>query len=221
MRLHQASILSSSSPKRIPADGSPQDSAQQIIIGVAIFWALFQLWYASPLPFIVGFGVFNDTEARAIHLGLALFLAFTAYPAFKSSPRAYVPVIDWALALAGAFAGAYLFLFYTQVALRPGQPTTLDLVTAGAGILLLLEATRRSLGLPMVFVATFFILFTFAGPYMPESFSTRGHPFRGFSRTSGSSPRACSASHSVYRRASSSCSCCSERCWTRPAAATG
>jgi TRAP transporter 4TM/12TM fusion protein len=152
----------------------PTGIAQQTLIGVAISWSLFQLWYASPLPFIVGFGVFNDTEARAIHLGLALFLAFTAYPAFKSSPRAHVPAIDWALALAGAFAGSYLFLFYTQVALRPGQPTTLDLVTAGAGILLLLEATRRSLGLPMVFVATFFILFTFAGPYMPESVQHKG-----------------------------------------------
>ena len=56
----------------------------------------------------------------------------------------------------------------------PGQPTTLDLVTAGAGILLLLEATRRSLGLPMVFVAAFFILFTFAGPYMPEAVQHKG-----------------------------------------------
>jgi TRAP transporter 4TM/12TM fusion protein len=50
----------------------------------------------------------------------------------------------------------------------------MDLVTAGAGILLLLEATRRSLGLPMVFVASFFILFTFAGPYMPAAVQHKG-----------------------------------------------
>jgi TRAP transporter 4TM/12TM fusion protein len=152
----------------------PTGLAAQIVLWVAIFWSLFQLWYASPLPFMIGLGVFNDTEARAIHLGLALFLAFTAYPAFKSSPRAHIPTIDWTLAFAGAFAGAYLFLFYNQIALRPGQPTTLDLVTASGGILLLLEATRRSLGLPMVCVATFFILFTFAGPYMPESLQHKG-----------------------------------------------
>jgi TRAP transporter 4TM/12TM fusion protein len=153
---------------------NPSGLTAQIILWVAVFWSLFQLWYASPLPFILGFGVFNDTEARAIHLGLALFLAFTAYPAFTSSPRGYVPVVDWILALAAAFAGAYLYIFYTQVALRPGQPTALDLVTAAAGILLLLEATRRSLGLPMVFVAAFFILFTFAGPYMPEVLQHKG-----------------------------------------------
>jgi TRAP transporter 4TM/12TM fusion protein len=152
----------------------PSGLTAQIVLGVAIAWSLFQLWYASPLPFVIGIGVFNDTEARSIHLGLALFLAFTAYPAFRSSPRAYIPAIDWVLALAGAFAGAYLFLFYNQISLRPGQPTTLDLITAGGGILLLLEATRRSLGLPMVFVAGFFILFTFAGPYMPESLQHKG-----------------------------------------------
>ncbi|MCC6947251.1 MAG: TRAP transporter permease [Bradyrhizobiaceae bacterium] len=146
----------------------------QIVFWVAILWSLFQLWYASPLPFIVGFFVFNDTEARAIHLGFALFLAYTAYPAFRSSPRRRIPIADWVLALAGAFAGSYLFLFYNEIALRPGQPNTMDLVISGAGILLLLEATRRSLGLPMVFVAGSFIFFTFAGPYMPEALQHKG-----------------------------------------------
>ena len=152
----------------------PVGLAAQIVLWVAIAWSLFQLWYASPLPFIFGVGVLNDTEARSIHLAFGLFLAFTAYPAFKSSPRGHIPAVDWLLALAGAFAGGYLFLFYRELALRPGQPITFDLVTAGAGILLLLEATRRSLGLPMVFVAGFFILFTFIGPYMPEALQHKG-----------------------------------------------
>ena len=152
----------------------PVGLAAQILTAVAIAWSLFQLWYASPLPFVFGVGVLNDTEARSIHLGLALFLAFTAYPALKSSPRDYVPIQDWALALVGAFAGGYLFLFYNQLALRPGQPIPFDLFTAGAGILLLLEATRRALGLPMVVVAATFILFTFAGPFMPETLQHKG-----------------------------------------------
>lgn len=152
----------------------PVGFAAGLITTVAIAWSLFQVWYASPLPFVLGFGILNDTEARAIHLGLALFLAYTAYPAFNSSPRSYVPVTDWVLALVGAFAGAYLFLFYRDLATRPGQPIMLDLVTAGIGIVLLLEATRRSLGLPMVMVASVFIFYTFAGPYMPEVMQHKG-----------------------------------------------
>ncbi|HZH53070.1 MAG TPA: TRAP transporter permease [Microvirga sp.] len=152
----------------------PTGPAATVITVVAIAWSLFQIWYASPLPFTLGFGILNDTEARAIHLGLGLFLAFTAYPAFKSSPRRYVPAADWVLACVGAFAGAYLFLFYRELATRPGEPITMDLVTAGVGILLLLEATRRSLGLPMVIVASAFIFYTFAGPYMPDVMLHKG-----------------------------------------------
>jgi TRAP transporter 4TM/12TM fusion protein len=152
----------------------PTGLTATIITAVAIAWSLFQIWYASPLPFTFGIGILNDTEARAIHLGLGLFLAFMAYPAFKSSPRAYVPIADWILALAGAFAGSYLFLFYRELATRPGQPIMIDLVTAGIGILLLLEATRRALGLPMVIVASVFIFYTFAGPYMPDVMLHKG-----------------------------------------------
>ncbi|WP_102110230.1 TRAP transporter permease [Oceaniglobus roseus] len=51
---------------------------------VALAWSLFQLWIASPIPFIVGWGVFNDTEARSIHLAFAVFLAFAAFPATRT-----------------------------------------------------------------------------------------------------------------------------------------
>jgi TRAP transporter 4TM/12TM fusion protein len=146
----------------------------QVLLWVAVAWSLFQLWYASPLAFVFGFGILNDTEARAIHLGFALFLTFTAYPALRSSPRDRVPLLDWVLAFVGAFAGAYLFLFYVQLSGRPGQPTTLDLVTGTVGIVLLLEATRRALGLPMVIVASVFIFYTFAGLYMPDVIQHRG-----------------------------------------------
>ena len=55
----------------------PAGLTAKLLLGVAIAWSLFQLWYASPLPFIFGVGILNDTEARAVHLGFALFLAYT------------------------------------------------------------------------------------------------------------------------------------------------
>ncbi len=145
-----------------------------VIFAVSLFWALYQVWYASPRPFAFGFGILNDTEARALHLGLALFLAFTAWPAFKRSPRRYVPALDWVLALAGAFAGAYLLLFYKELATRPGQPTTMDIVVATAGLVLLLEATRRAVGWPMAALAGLFIAYSMLGPYMPDVLSHKG-----------------------------------------------
>lgn len=156
---------------------SPVGLMAQVITGLALLWSLFQLWIASPLPFIFGVGVFNDTQTRAIHLAFALLLAFLAYPAFKRSPRDRVPLLDIALGLVAAASAAYLFIFYQQLALRPGSLTTGDLVTACIGIPLLLEATRRALGPPLAIIALVFLLYSLAGPYMPGLLAHRGVSF--------------------------------------------
>ena len=152
----------------------PVGATAAVIFGTALAWALFQFWYASPLPFLLRFGVLNDTEARAVHLAFAMFLAFLAWPASSRSPRDRVPLLDWVFALTGAFAGAYLLLFYAQLATRPGQPTLMDVVTATVGIVLLLEATRRAVGWPMAVLALLFIGYAMGGPYMPEVLQHKG-----------------------------------------------
>ena len=113
---------------------------------VAVCWSLFQLWYASPLPFMFGFGIFSDTEARCFHLSFALFLAFTSYPAFKSSPRNRVPLTDWALTAAAIACVLYLVVFYRELTLRPGLPTFADILVSVVGVVLLIEASRRAEG---------------------------------------------------------------------------
>jgi TRAP transporter 4TM/12TM fusion protein len=152
----------------------PRGPAAKVIFAVALAWALFQFWYASPLPFAFGFGILNDTEARSLHLAFALFLAFTAWPAFAKSPRHRVPLADWVFALSGAFAAGYLLLFYRELALRPGQPSPVDIAVSLTGIVLLLEATRRSVGWPMAALAALFIAYSMGGPYLPEVLSHKG-----------------------------------------------
>lgn len=155
----------------------PDGIMAQVIAGLALLWSLFQLWIASPLPFILRIGVFNDTETRSIHLTFALLLAFLAYPAFKRSPRNRVPLVDIALGLIAAASAAYLFVFYQDLALRPGSLTTADLVTACVGIPMLLEATRRTLGPPLAIIALLFLTYSVAGPYMPDMLAHRGVSF--------------------------------------------
>ncbi|MGE8297831.1 MAG: TRAP transporter permease [Pseudomonas sp.] len=155
----------------------PVGPMAQVITGLALLWSLFQLWIASPLPFIFNFGVLNDTQTRAIHLAFALLLAFLAYPAFKKSPRDRVPLLDIGLGLVAAATAAYLFIFYQQLALRPGSLTTGDLLTACIGIPLLLEATRRALGPPLAIIALVFLIYSVAGPYMPGLLAHRGVSF--------------------------------------------
>ncbi|MEO3999698.1 TRAP transporter permease [Mesorhizobium sp. CAU 1732] len=155
---------------RAPADRF----SRFMLMAVPLAWTLFQLWYASPLPYQFRIGVFNATEARSIHLAFAIFLAFMAYPAFRSSPRGHIPLSDWVLALGGAFCAGYLFLFQAEIARRPGLPSTMDLVVAGAGILFLLEAARRVLGLALPIVGTIFLAYAFLGPHLPGLLAHRG-----------------------------------------------
>ena len=69
-------------------------------------------------------GVVTDGQARIIHLSFAFLLAFATFPAFKSSPRQWIPLYDWILAVLGVVVAIYLLVFYTAIALRPGLPTT-------------------------------------------------------------------------------------------------
>ncbi len=148
--------------------------SRNVLFFVPLAWTIFQLWYASPLPFMLNIFVINDTEARAIHLSFALFLAYTAFPTFKSSPKRHIPIQDWIIAFVAAFCAAYIYIFYTDLSGRPGRPTTIDLVVSVAGLIFLLEATRRALGPPLMIVAAVFITYTFAGAHMPAVIAHQG-----------------------------------------------
>ncbi len=150
-----------------------------VLLFAALLWSLFQLWIASPLQFSLGIFVLNDTQTRAIHLGFAVFLSFLAYPALSRSPREYIPKLDWLAALVGAFTSSYLYLFYDELATRSGLPTQMDIATAAIGMLLLLEATRRALGPPLLIIASIFLIYTFFGSaeFIPEVLRHKGQSF--------------------------------------------
>ncbi|WP_025898264.1 TRAP transporter permease [Sneathiella glossodoripedis] len=153
---------------------------------VALVWSVWQIWIASPLPYLIETGVFSGREARPIHLGFAIFLAFLAYPAFKNSPRHRIPVADWVLAIVGSLCALYIFiadsalvdgLLGTRLSDRPGNPNNFDIVVASVGIVMLLEATRRALGPPLMVVAIVFLGYTFLGPYAPGFLAWKGASF--------------------------------------------
>jgi TRAP transporter 4TM/12TM fusion protein len=153
---------------------TPQGFQAGILFYLALAWSLFQLWYASPLSFAFGILNLNFTEARAVHLAFAVTLAFIAFPAMSRSPRHRVPALDWVLAGLAASSAAYIYVFQSALASRPGAPITIDVVIGVIGIVMLLEATRRSLGLPLVIVALIFLAHSFAGPWLPGVIAHQG-----------------------------------------------
>ena len=153
----------------------------KVVAAIAIIWSLFQLWYASPFPFIFNFGMFKGLPARAIHLGFALTLAFLIYPFAKGKK---ISVFDILISFVGAFSCFYIYFFYDQLVDRGGVllnisignnfDLPIELIIGGIGILVLLEATRRAIGLPLVIIAICFLLFSYFGRYAPEIISHGG-----------------------------------------------
>jgi len=160
---------------------NPAGIVGKFIAGLALFWALFQLWIASPLPYTaIGriIPVLNDTQTRSLHLAIAMFLAFMAYPAFKSSSRNRVPIYDWVLAIVGALCAGYAFYAYKTLSDTGAQglPETYQLVMAGVGMLILLEAARRALGPALAVVALIFLVYVFFGAesFIPDVIRWKG-----------------------------------------------
>ncbi|MCV0427459.1 MAG: TRAP transporter permease [Roseibium sp.] len=153
----------------------PSGLAKRIIFAVAIAWPLYQLYMASPLPFVTGFGLIDDSQQRAIHLAFALLLGFLTFPAFLSSPRRYVPTYDWILGIVAAACALYIVVFYREVVNHAGgQRTLAETVVSMLGIALVLEITRRVLGLSLVIIAVIFSAYVFVGPTLPDLISHRG-----------------------------------------------
>ena len=155
----------------------------KLIAFIAISWSLFQLWYASPLPFILDFGKLIDVPARAIHLAFGLTLCFLIYPSFKNQKKTKISIIDLALVVFAIIATLYLFIDYEGLVDRQGilakfKIGTLvipyEVILGSVGIVLLLEATRRAIGLPLVIVALLFLLFSIFGQLMPDLISHQG-----------------------------------------------
>ena len=153
----------------------------KVVAAIAIIWSLFQLWYASPFPFMFNVGMFKGLPARAIHLGFALTLAFLIYPISK---KKNISIFDIIISFIAAFSCLYIYFFYDQLVDRGGVLLNItlgknfnlpvELIVGCAGILILLEATRRAIGLPLVIIAICFLLFSYFGRYAPEIISHGG-----------------------------------------------
>ena len=153
----------------------------KIVATIAITWSLFQLWYASPFPFWLNFGMFKGLPARAIHLGFALLLAFLIFPYSRGKK---INLFDILIAITGAICCLYIYVFYDQLVDRGGILLKLnlfdfivfpiELFLGILGILILLEATRRVIGVPLVVIAFCFLLFSYFGQYAPDIISHGG-----------------------------------------------
>ncbi|MCP8615829.1 TRAP transporter permease [Salirhabdus salicampi] len=137
---------------------------------VAIGMSSFHLYTAY-------FGSLEGMLQRSVHLLFALVLIFLIYPIRKKG-FSKLDHSRWIFIVVSVMSILYIFINYDRITTRwwgVSEVYTLDILFGFALILLILEATRRSLGLPLVFVAVAFLLYGFYGSSMPGVFSHRGY----------------------------------------------
>jgi TRAP transporter 4TM/12TM fusion protein len=121
------------------------------------------------------FGVLTAQLQRSIHLGFALALIFLLFPARKKNLKVKkVAWYDLLLAVLAIAVGAYWPVMIDELVNRVGRLTPTDFYIGIAAILLVLEATRRTVGLPITIIAALFMVYALFGPYMPGFLAHRG-----------------------------------------------
>ena len=121
------------------------------------------------------FGILTAQLQRSIHLGFALALIFLLFPARKKNLKVKkVAWYDLLLAVIAVAVGAYWPVMIDELVNRVGRLTPIDFYIGIAAILLVLEATRRTVGLPIMIIAAVFMAYALYGPYMPGFLAHRG-----------------------------------------------
>lgn len=141
---------------------------QYITVFISVIFVLFQLYATLS-------GAITAQVLRATHLAFVQLLAFLLFPPTKHSPRNTLPWYDIVLGLIGAACWLYIVVNFDSLVRRSGNNTPLDVAIGIVGILVLFESYRRIVGLPIMIIAGSFIVFAFAGKYLPGFLHHRGY----------------------------------------------
>ena len=141
----------------------------RLAFGIAIAFALFQLWTAA-------YGTLPSQVVRAMHVGFLLLLGFGLVGNLVAKTL-WGKVFFWSLAVLGFLTGLYNWVFYADILKRSSFLTPLDLTVGTITIVLVFEAARRLMGLPLAIISGIFLAYCFFGQYMPGAFVHRGYDF--------------------------------------------
>ncbi len=139
------------------------------IIGVAL--SLFQLYTA-------GIVAMTAMRHRSVFLTCILVMTFLTKPLYKGARKDKLNaamVVDLILIGISIFVGLYIFIDLQGIFERQGDWSPWDFRVGVVLVLLVLEVTRRVIGLNLTIIAVLFLLFGYFGPYAPELIVHKGY----------------------------------------------
>ncbi len=129
---------------------------QKIIKGAMILFSLYVMFDGWT-------GTMEERQKMAWFIGIIVFIAFIIYPVRKKEEKKlnHVPFYDWIFAALGAGSFFYYAINCQAIVDRASRITEFDIAVAIVGTVLLFEACRRVVGLPIVCVSAAFIAYAF------------------------------------------------------------
>ncbi len=166
--------------RRLEEELDPEISFRKLAPGPGMLVSALLLILSGFHYYTAGFGLLEETTHRGVHLAFVIGLIFlvfsfvpghgrTIQPSTQLSPGG-IPLIDWGLAIAAAVASLYVPYIFHDLADRVGNPNTLDVVMGTIIIVVLLEATRRSIGWGLPIIAICSIVYALFGTRFPGIF---------------------------------------------------
>ena len=146
---------------------NPQNFMKYVIYVGLLAFSLFQLYTAI-------YGQFPAQIQRTVHLGFALTFVFLLFPLRRKFSKRSIPFYDYILAILSVIVGSYWVMNYDRLVRSLGKLETIDFWIGLFAVLLVLEASRRAVGLPIAIIAGLFLAYAFYGPYMPDFMAHRG-----------------------------------------------
>jgi TRAP transporter 4TM/12TM fusion protein len=151
------------------AAGFGEGRAGRAAFGIAVAFSAFQLYTAA-------YGNLPSQVVRAMHVGFLLLLGFALIANLRARTRA-AKAWFWTLGMLGFLTGVYNWVFYIDLIRRSSFLTPLDLATGTVLIVLVFEAARRLMGLPLAIIAGIFLAYCVFGQHLPPPLIHRGYAF--------------------------------------------
>ena len=146
---------------------------------IGVFLSLFQMYTA-------GMVAMTAMRHRSVFLTCILVIAFLTKPLYK---RARKDRMNWALCVdliliaVSVAVGAYIFIDLDGIFERQGDWSQWDIRVGVVYVLLILEATRRVIGLNLTFIASLALIYGYFGPYMPDLIMHKGYSIERMATT--------------------------------------
>lgn len=152
------------------------------IFAIGVIFSVYHILIIMNFFEWLDFGSISAISHRAISLGLMLIIVFIIYPFKVSSPRTKIPWTDYLLMVLSVIVCGYIVVYYEGGWMDPRlhgvseqYRDTVEIVLGFAAMLLVLEITRRVMGLALPLIAFLFIIYTIFSAHFPGFLHARGY----------------------------------------------